>query len=103
MNWKSFLFGTTIGAIGGFLLHKLLDEQVPLSGETVLHRVKEEFKKDGPIDGSWMQMQPENYEKYPLQLKVYRGGITRTKNGEKQQFEFVADAHTGSVIDIQQL
>ena len=45
-------------------------------------------------------MKPEDYQKYAIKTKVYRGGITRRVNGEQQQFEFIADAYSGSVIDI---
>lgn len=100
MNWKSFLLGTVTGLIGGYCLHKILDEQVPLSAEKVLADVKQTFKKDGSIDGSWMQMKLEEFEKYPVKTKVYRGGITRTRDGEKQQFEFIADAYTGTILDV---
>lgn len=100
LNWKSFLFGAAIGVMGGYLLSEKLDEKLPLSGEVVLANVKKAFKTEGPIDGSWMQMQPENYQKYAIKTKVFRGGISRMKDGERQQFEFIADAYTGTVIDV---
>lgn len=31
---------------------------------------------------------------------VYHGGITAIRDGEKKQFEFIADATTGTVIDV---
>ncbi|WP_062109695.1 PepSY domain-containing protein [Bacillus niameyensis] len=100
MNWKSFLAGTVAGLIGGYCLRKVLDEKMPLSPEKVLDDVKNTFKKEGSIDGSWMQMKPEDYQKYPVKTKVYRGGIMRTHNEERQQFEFIADAFTGSILDV---
>ena len=71
-----------------------------MSGEKVLANVKSAFKKEGRIDGSWLQTIPESYQKYAVKTKVYRGGITRRQNGEQQQFEFIADAYTGTVLDI---
>ncbi|MFK4997395.1 hypothetical protein ACI2OX_07100 [Bacillus sp. N9] len=47
-----------------------------------------------------MHMTPENYQKSAIQTKVYRGGITCNKDGTREQFEFIADAYTGTVIDI---
>ena len=47
-----------------------------------------------------MQMKPEDYQKHALKTKIYRGGIMRTRDGERQQFEFIADAYTGSVLDV---
>lgn len=100
LNWKTFIIGTATGIIGGYLVSKSIQDQMPIPGEKVLASVKRAFKKEGSIDGSWLQMKPENYSKYALHTKVYRGGIMRTVNGERQQFEFIADAYTGSVIDI---
>ncbi|MBS4200047.1 PepSY domain-containing protein [Bacillus sp. FJAT-49732] len=100
MNWKSFIAGAVAGIVGGYCLSKKIRETMPLSGEEVLADVKHAFKKEGKIDGSWMQMKPEDYKKYAIQTKVYRGGITTRQNGERQQYEFIADAYTGSVIDI---
>ncbi|GIN57671.1 hypothetical protein J8TS2_19900 [Lederbergia ruris] len=100
MNWKSFIAGTLTGLIGGYCLRKIMEEQVPLSGEKVLADIKHAFKKEGSIDGSWMQMKPEDYQKHAIKTKVYRGGIMRTRDGEREQFEFIADAYTGSVLDV---
>ena len=33
-------------------------------------------------------------------MNVYKGGISRVKNGELEQFEFAADAKTGSVVEL---
>ena len=100
LNWKSFLFGAAVGVIGGYILSETLEEKLSLSGETVLSNVKQAFKKEGTIDGSWIQMQPENYQKYAIKTKVFRGGISKVENGERQQYEFLADAYTGTVIDL---
>lgn len=100
MNWKSFIFGAAAGLAGGYLLREAAAQKVPVSGEKILAEVKKSFKKDGPIDGSWLQMKPEDYSKYAIHTKVYRGGITRNKDGRREQFEFIADAYTGTVMDI---
>ncbi|MBS4175977.1 PepSY domain-containing protein [Lederbergia citrea] len=100
MNWKTFIAGATAGLISGYCLSTKLNQKMPLTGEKVLADVKRAFKKEGSIDGSWMQMRPEDYQKYAIKTKVYRGGITRNQNGESQQFEFIADAYTGSVLDV---
>lgn len=100
MNWKAFVTGAVAGAISGYFISKTVNEQVPISAEKVLANVKQAFKKEGSIDGSWLQMKPEEYQKYAIKTKIYRGGITRTRNGEREQFEFIADAFTGSVLDI---
>ncbi|MBS4195072.1 PepSY domain-containing protein [Bacillus sp. FJAT-49870] len=100
MDWKSFFAGAAAGIVGGYCLSKKLNETMPLSGEEVLANVKRAFKKEGKIDGSWLQMKPEDYKKYAIKTKVYRGGISTRQDGERQQYEFIADAYTGSVLDI---
>jgi predicted small secreted protein len=100
MNWKSFVFGLGIGAAGGYLLKEKLDDSRLISAEKVLKDVKLTFKKEGSIDGSWIGMKPEDYQKHHVSTKVYKGGISRRKDGELEQYEFVADAYTGTVVDV---
>ena len=100
MNWKSFVFGLGIGAAGGYFLKERLDASSLISAEKVLKEVKLSFKKEGNIDGSWIGMKPEDYHKHSIHTKVYKGGISRRNNGELEQFEFVADAYTGTVVDV---
>ncbi|WP_421380603.1 hypothetical protein ACOJQI_18170 [Bacillus salacetis] len=103
MNWKSFLLGAGVGIAGGYLLKETLDTKTLHSPEKVLQTVKDAFKKEGPIDGSWIGMVPESYEMYPVKTKVYRGGISRRQDGELQQYEFVADSTNGTVLNIEQI
>lgn len=103
MNWKTFIAGVAVGLAGGYCLSETLKNKLPLSGETVLADVKAAFKKEGKINGSWLQTKPEDYQKHAIQTKIYRGGITRQINGEPQHFEFIADAYTGTVLDVYQL
>ncbi len=100
MRWKSFFAGVAVGSIGGYFVNKTMNENTVVSGEKVLKKVKDAFKKEGPIDGSWINLEEEDYAKYALKTKVYRGGITCQRNGERQQYEFIADAYTGTVIDV---
>jgi len=100
MTWKSFIAGAFVGAISGYLLNEAVKKNTSLSSETVLANVKKAFKEEGPIDGSWIQMTKEDYTKYAIKTKVYRGGITTSHNGERMQYEFIADASTGSVLDV---
>ena len=45
-------------------------------------------------------MKPENYTKNDLDYEVYKGGITRNTEGKREQFEFVADASTGTILEL---
>lgn len=85
-----------MGAITFFFVEK----KVPVSADRILEMVKAEFKKEGPIEGSWIEMTKVPWEKYNYQTKVYYGGISRFEEGKITQYEFIADAYTGSVMDI---
>jgi predicted small secreted protein len=100
MNWKSFILGIGIGAAGGILLSDKLKDASFVSAEKVLKEVKLSFKKEGRIDGSWISMKPEDYQKHSLSTKVYKGGVSRRSEGGLEQYEFLADAYTGTVIDV---
>ena len=85
-----------MGAVTFFFVEKKL----PVSADRILEMVKKEFKKEGPIEGSWIEMTKVPWEKYNYQTKVYYGGISRFEEGKITQYEFIADAYTGSVMDI---
>ena len=100
MNWKTFLLGTAAGFAAGYATKQLLDQSSKPSPDKVLAQVKETVKKDGNIYGSWILMKPENYSKNDLDYEVYKGGITRNTEGKREQFEFVADASTGTILEL---
>ncbi|MCA1038764.1 PepSY domain-containing protein [Bacillus infantis] len=99
MNWKSFLLGVGVGVAGGLAAKELLADRTVVSPEKALDQAKAAFKKNGPISGSWIHMQPEPYEKHGLSYNVYKGGISRTADGAVSQYEFVADSRTGTILD----
>jgi predicted small secreted protein len=100
LNWKSLILGAGVGFIGGYLVKDTVTSRTYISAERVLLQVKKSFKREGTIDGSWIHMKTEDYQKHAIKTKVYRGGISRSQNGQLQQFEFIADAYTGSVLDV---
>ena len=103
MNWKSFFLGVTFGALGGIATKKVLNQKTNLSAEKVLDNVKKKFKHTGPISGSWIHMEVEPYQKQQIHYRVYRGGISKNNNDSTEQFEFIADATTGTLIDVRTL
>ncbi len=100
MNWKSFLLGAAVGYAAARTAKELLDPSRNPSPEKVLADVKEHVKKNGRIYGSWIVMYPETYVKDELTYKVYRGGVTRNLDGKREQFEFVADSKTGTLLEL---
>lgn len=103
MNWKTFILGVSAGLIGGYAAKGIIVKKVNVSPEKVLEYVKNRFKQYGPIQGSWIHMEVQDYEKHPIQYRVYKGGISRIHNDKNEQFEFVADASTGTILEITKL
>jgi predicted small secreted protein len=100
MEWKPFLLGAAVGLIGGYAANEIISKKVNISPEKVLDHVKNQFKQQGQISGSWIQMEAVPFEKEQIRYKVYKGGVSKIQNGENKQYEFLADAGTGTIIDI---
>lgn len=97
MNWKKTLVALGFGVAAGYFLKSKLNE-LPVQPEQALKLAKEKFKEGGAVSGSWIYMKSERLALHGLNYLVYRGGITRTIQGENQQYEFYVDAYTGSII-----
>ncbi|ARF13306.1 hypothetical protein CSV75_00900 [Sporosarcina sp. P18a] len=101
MRVKDFLAGILTGVAAGVVVNEAFNrynEEVP--ADNVLKKVKDAFKEEGPIDGSWIVMKPEPYTNHVISMDVYRGGVSRMKDGKLEQFEFAADAKTGTVVEL---
>lgn len=104
MKNRDLLIGFATGVAAAYLVKEVVDRTEKLyPADNVLKEVKSAFKEEGPIDGSWIFMKTEPYKQHALTTEVYKGGITRHKEDELQQFEFLADAYTGAVIEVKQV
>lgn len=104
MKLKDYLIGLGTGIAIGFIASQAANKMdFYRSAELVLKDIKNSFKEEGPIDGSWIYMSPEPFQKEAIHLNVYKGGISRIKNGELEQFEFAADAKTGTVVELEKV
>jgi predicted small secreted protein len=99
LNWKTFLVGIGTGVAAGIALRECMAKKQTVSAETALANAKAAFKKHGPIQGSWIQMEKQPYTKSLLEYEVYIGGISRLENNETVQYEFIADSKTGVILD----
>ncbi|MFD2046371.1 PepSY domain-containing protein [Ornithinibacillus salinisoli] len=99
MGMKRAVLAAGLGVAVGYLAKQQLDRYQKVTPEKALQQAKETFKKQGPISGSWIYMKPEDIEKNGLTYNAYRGGITRSIDGENKQYEFFVDVETGAVID----
>ncbi|HEY4579372.1 MAG TPA: PepSY domain-containing protein [Savagea sp.] len=101
MKLKDYLLGVVTGVAATFAVQQAMNQLVKYApADGVLKEVKKAFLQEGPIEGSWIVMQPEPYQNSVITMEVYRGGISRLQNGQLQQFEFVADANTGTIIEV---
>ncbi|KGX89162.1 PepSY domain-containing protein [Pontibacillus litoralis] len=100
MDWKKTLVAAGAGAIIGYAVAKQVNEYQPLSPEKALKIAKQVFKQQGPISGSWIHMKSESLEKDEIPYTVYRGGVSRSIDGQTKQYEFLVDAFTGTVLDV---
>jgi predicted small secreted protein len=101
MKKRDLLIGFSTGIAAGFLIREIAHRIEPMKpAEYVLQGVKQTFKQEGPIDGSWIYLKTEPFKRQAITTDVYRGGISRVREGEIEQFEFFADARTGSVIEL---
>jgi predicted small secreted protein len=101
MKKRDLLIGFSTGVAAGFLIREVAHRIEPTKpAELVLHGIKQSFKEEGPIDGSWIYMKTEPFNRQAVSTDVYRGGISRVREGEFEQFEFFADSRTGTVVDL---
>src|SRR5690625_267186 len=98
MSKRKTLLAFGIGLAVGLLAKTQYDKYQRITPEKALKNAKEQFKKQGPISGSWIYMKPEEVEKNGLKYMAYRGGITRNIDGVKKQYEFYTDIVTGAII-----
>jgi predicted small secreted protein len=99
MGMKKTVLALGVGIAVGYFAKQQLDQVKKITPEKALKQAKETFKKQGPISGSWIYMQPQEVEKNGLLYNAYRGGVTRNLDGENKQYEFYVDVDTGAVID----
>ncbi|MFC0270344.1 PepSY domain-containing protein [Metabacillus herbersteinensis] len=99
MRWNQFFLGIGIGAALTYLASSQL-KPATISSDKALHIVKKAFKQRGKIDGSWIYTVPEEYKKNDLTYQIYKTGITRTADGEVEQYETIVDATTGTILEV---
>ena len=102
MKLRDFMLGVVTGLAAAVIIKEVTEKVSPYkSANEILENIKSDFKKDSPIDGSWIYMKTENFSNGFTEVPVYRGGISRLKNGEMETYEFAADARTGALVDLQ--
>ncbi len=100
MKLQDIALGAVIGFACGYAAKSAVEKYADISPDAILKKAKEMLKQDGKVIGSWILMTPETYKKNGLSYDVYKGGITRLSENEQKQITFVADASTGTVLDV---
>ena len=95
--------GAAVGAIAGFTSYSWYQKHKFLKADTILEEVKNAFLAEGPIEGSWIHLTKEPLQKFAIKTQTYTGGVTRLEDSALVQYEFIADAKTGTIIDIYRL
>lgn len=105
-NREGVLAGILVGSgiiIGSALTALYLTRKKAVNGDQILENVKKMFLADGPIEGSWIELHPVPLTRFSSETDVYYGGISRKEEEELVQYEFIADAYTGTILDIYKL
>lgn len=105
-NKEEILGGILFGAgivIGAVITALCYEKKRMVNGDTILENVKKMFLAEAPIEGSWIELHPVPLSRYSSETDVYYGGISRKEDGVLVQYEFIADAYTGTVLDLYKL
>lgn len=103
-NFKGGIaIGIGIGLLSGVASTLLIKNKQNLSADLILQRIKKAFLKEGPIEGSWISFEKQPVRKFAVRTEGYNGGITRLEDNRLVTYEFLADAKTGSVLDINRI
>jgi len=95
--------GAGLGVVSGVLSALWYQRNRTIDADFVLENVKDAFLKEGPIEGSWIEFEKKPLRKFAIHSKTYNGGISRVEDGSLVQYAFVADAQTGTVIEVTRL
>ncbi|WP_267201906.1 hypothetical protein [Limosilactobacillus kribbianus] len=94
----------TLGASGvvGFIAGKLFGTR-RMSAGRILRMVRAEFAREGRITGSWIDHHAVPFQRFAVKTDAYRGGLTRRENDELVNYDFLADAYTGSLLELKRI
>lgn len=98
-----FALGLGLGFVAGYLVKDQVSAFNKLTPEKALQRAKETLEEAGPLNGSWIYMKPETFERNGLAYETYRGGISRNIDGTNKQYDFHIDIDTGAIIDVSEV
>ncbi|WP_270180607.1 PepSY domain-containing protein [Alkalihalobacillus sp. CinArs1] len=99
---KDLLLGALIGAGAALAATSLATcKKSTIPPEKALKSVKEAVKHSYAVKGSWIHMKTDSIKKFDVPFTVYSGGLTCEKAGRLEQMDFVVDANTGTIVELQ--
>lgn len=99
-EWLFVYIVSILSFLFGVFSYRQYNKNKTLKADNILKKVKKEFLKEDSIDGSWIELTKVPWEKFAHKTDVYYGGISRYEENSLVQYEFIADAYTGSILDI---
>ncbi|MDZ7834268.1 MAG: hypothetical protein U5K84_01925 [Alkalibacterium sp.] len=99
-EWSVLSFFLVLSFLIGLFSYKKYSENKALKADDILNDIKKNLLNEGAIDGSWIELTKVPWEKFAHKTDVYYGGVSRYEDSALVQYEFIADAYTGSVIDL---
>lgn len=96
-----WIISLTLGASGiaGFIIGKLFGNR-PISANRILRMVRNDFAREGRITGSWINHHMVPFQRFAVKTNAYRGGLTRREDDKLVNYDFLADAYTGSLLEL---
>ncbi|MTV82619.1 hypothetical protein [Secundilactobacillus folii] len=102
-NYQQLSLLSTLSILLGFLMGKSLKRRQYLTASDILERVKQAFRKESAIEGAWINEHPHQHAQFAVHTMVYTGGISRLEDQKLVQYQFTADAKTGSILKIKRM
>lgn len=95
----SFILSFLLGILGFFLINR----NKAIHPDKILNNMKDQFRKKGSIEGSWIEMTKVPWSEGSYKKEVYYGGLSRFEGEKIKHYEFIADAYTGNLIDLYEI
>lgn len=102
-NYQQLSLLSTLSVLFGFLMGKSMQRRQYMTADVILERVKQAFRKESAVEGAWINDHPQQHTQFAIHTMVYTGGISRLEDHNLVQYEFTADAKTGSILKIKRV
>lgn len=94
-----FVHGLAIGLTSAFCWHRYM-KRLP---DQLLTELKQLFLREGPVEGAWIESSPRLTTLNEERRIVYVGGITRKEDNELVQYQFIFDAKSKELLELEKV